>query len=234
MSKAAPPFAGFSPAALAFLADLEAHNDQAWFKAHKKVYDAELVAPAKAFVVAVGERLRALAPAIRAEPRVNGSIFRINRDTRFSADKTPYKPHLDLWFWEGEDRSWACSGFYFRLRPQSLHLGAGMHQFDKDVLAAYRQAVADDARGAALVEAIAAVEAHPGYRVEGSHYQRVPRGFPADHPRGELLKYNGLHSGREQALPAQIHGPELVDFCVGEWEKLLPLHRWMAAAARGR
>ena len=61
----------------------------------------------------VATPLRSIAPDIHAEPRVNGSIFRINRDIRFSKDKTPYKDHLDLWFWEG-NRKGAVSGFFLQ------------------------------------------------------------------------------------------------------------------------
>jgi uncharacterized protein (TIGR02453 family) len=91
-------FAGFPPEGLAFLEGLGRDNTKAYFDAHRATYESALLEPAKAFVVALGEELRArVSPGIRAEPRVNGSILRINRDTRFSADKTPYKDHLDLW-----------------------------------------------------------------------------------------------------------------------------------------
>jgi Conserved hypothetical protein (DUF2461) len=46
------------------------------------------------------------------EPRVSDSIMRINRDIRFSKDKSPYKDHLDLWFWTGDREGWDASGFF--------------------------------------------------------------------------------------------------------------------------
>jgi uncharacterized protein (TIGR02453 family) len=98
-------FAGFPPATLRFLGDLAENNTKAWFDEHRADYESNWVAPAKAFVSAAGEALTDLAPRIEAQPRVNGSIFRVNRDTRFSKDKSPYKDHLDFWFWEGERRS---------------------------------------------------------------------------------------------------------------------------------
>jgi uncharacterized protein (DUF2461 family) len=55
---------------------------------------------------------------------VLGSIFRINRDTRFSKDKRPYKDHLDFWFWEG-DRKAASSGLFARVSPDGVIVGAG-------------------------------------------------------------------------------------------------------------
>ena len=68
-------------------------------------------------------------PGIATEARVNGSIFRINRDTRFSKDKTPYKDHLDFWFWEGQ-RKTALSGLFLRIAPAAVTVGAGAHGFD--------------------------------------------------------------------------------------------------------
>jgi uncharacterized protein (DUF2461 family) len=60
---------------------------------------------------------------MHAEPKVFGSILAINRDTRFSADKT----HLELWFWQGgAGQSRERPGNFFRLTPESLILGAGM------------------------------------------------------------------------------------------------------------
>jgi uncharacterized protein (TIGR02453 family) len=104
-------FGGFPKETLAFLSDIREHNNKPWFEEHRAEYERYFLEPAKAFVVAAGDRLQEIVPIIRAEPRVLGSIIRINRDTRFSPDKRPYKDHLDLWFWEG-DRKAAASGFY--------------------------------------------------------------------------------------------------------------------------
>jgi hypothetical protein len=91
-------------------------------------YGAYWLAPAKAFAVAAGELLAGLAPGIRAEPRVLGSIFRNNRDTRCASGPRPYKDHIDFWFREG-DRRRAVSGFFARLTPELVGVGA-CHGFD--------------------------------------------------------------------------------------------------------
>ena len=92
----------FPQETVAFLTDLRAHNEKAWFEANRARYDSGFIEPAKAFVEAIGPELNDLVPRIHAEPSVGGSIFRINRDIRFSSDKRPYKDHLDFWFWEGD------------------------------------------------------------------------------------------------------------------------------------
>src|SRR5919206_86901 len=131
MSTTTTTFAGFPSEGLELLAGLAANNTRGYFDAHSDVYESALLAPAKAFVVALGEQLQArVSPGLRAEPRINGSILRINRDTRFTTDKRPYKEHLDLWFWEGEGPSREHPGYFIRVRPETVALGAGMHRFD--------------------------------------------------------------------------------------------------------
>ena len=98
------PFTGFPPETFAFLTGLIQNNTKQWFDDHRSDYDQYWVEPAKDFVAGIGPKLRAFAPNVNFEPKINGSIFRINRDVRFSNNKRPYKTTLDLWFWEGEKR----------------------------------------------------------------------------------------------------------------------------------
>jgi len=128
-------FAGFPREGLEFLEGLAKDNTREYFDIHRDTYQSALLQPAKDFVVALGEELQArVAPGIRAEPRINGSILRINRDTRFSADKRPYKEHVDFWFWEGGAPSRERPGLFMRLRPATVTLGAGMHRFEPPTL----------------------------------------------------------------------------------------------------
>ena len=221
-------FDGFTKETISFLAGLSKHNDKTWFDAHRADYDAHLLEPAKAFVVALAPKLRAIDARLHAEPRVNGSIFRINRDTRFSKDKTPYKDHLDLWFWSGKQKGWDCSGFYFRLTPKLLVLGAGMHDFTPPVLAKYRKAVLDDKKGKRLVE-IQRSLAKAGYRFGGEKYKRPPRGVDESHPRVALLKYGALFTGWEGKHPKELFTKRAVDFVIGHYKTLAPVHEWLEA-----
>lgn len=77
-------FGGFPPQSVAFLAGIREHNERTWFEAHRAEYDTYYVAVGREFVLAAVGRLQELFPGIRAEPKVLGSIGRINRDTRFS------------------------------------------------------------------------------------------------------------------------------------------------------
>ena len=224
-------FKGFGPATTGFLAGLSADNTKDWFEAHRADYDAHYIEPAKDFITAIGPGLRAIAPGVQAVPKVNGSIFRINRDVRFSKDKTPYKDHLDLWFWEGE-RKTAVSGFFFRLTKDALILGAGAHMMGPDRLKAWRAAVADPGARAGLIGAVEAVEA-AGLPLNGSTYKRPPQGWVATGDRGDaLVLHSAVYTDATGPHPASLGTAGFVDHCLGVFERAAPLHRWLVGTLR--
>jgi uncharacterized protein (TIGR02453 family) len=219
-------FQGFSPQAIKFWRDLTRHNNRAWFEENKTLYQREVLEPSRALVSAMGGPLKKLAPLVNAEPKVNQSLFRIYRDVRFSKDKSPYKTHLGLWWWEGPGPRMECSGFYFQLEPPTVMLAVGMHRFPKFLLPAYRQAVADDKLGRALERAVKKVR-QAGYEVGGQGYKRVPRGFDPEHPRGELLKHDGLWAAYETDIPEEIHTADFPAWCLPHFRAMAPLHQWL-------
>lgn len=220
-------FSGFGPDTRKFLKGLERNNDKEWFEAHRDDYKAHYVAPALEFIAAMGDKLTAVDPDISALPKVNGSLFRINRDIRFSKDKTPYKPHIDLWFWHGADKKAGYSGFFFRMHHDRLLLGAGIHGFEKAALASFREAVAGDP-GAELAK-ITAKLAKAGYDVGGESYKKVPRGYDPEHPRADLLRHGAMHAGIEMKMPAEAASAKLTTLALRHYRKLAPLHHWLVA-----
>lgn len=224
-------FQGFRPEALGFLAALGENNHRHWFQAHRDEYDRFLLEPARDFVDAIGVELDRFAPGVHADPRINGSIMRINRDTRFSRDKRPYKDHLDLWFWQGDGPSRASPGYWFRLTPQSLILGAGKHRFEPGLLDRYRDAVADPERGRALQDAVREVES-AGYDVGGRRYKRLPRGYEVPAERADLLLHDGLYAGIEQPVPPETATPGFPAFCARHYSRLGPLQDWLLALTK--
>ncbi|MCB9663728.1 MAG: DUF2461 domain-containing protein [Alphaproteobacteria bacterium] len=217
-------FPGFPADLQPFLADLAAHNDRAWFAAHRARYEQALLEPAKAFVTAMLEPLAAFDPPVHGAPQVNGSIFRIARDTRFSADKTPYKTNAAFHFWHGDDKKSGAS-FYLGIEPDGVHAGAGAFAIPKERIGRYRDAVAGP-RGVALAEAVDALRAQ-GWTTGGEATVRVPRGFDPDHPRAELLKHKGFYVVRELDLGEALHGPQVVDHVIEGFRAAAPVARWL-------
>lgn len=221
-------YGGFPRETVAFLAGLREHNERAWFEAHRAEYDVFYVGAARDFVLAAAERLHEISPGLRGEPKVLGSIGRINRDTRFSPDKRPYKDHLGIGFWEGE-RKRSPSGLFLRITPETCGVGLGAPPFDKPRLAAFRAAAADTVHGPDLVEAVAQVEA-AGYRVLGEEFKRTPAGYGGlDPSRERLLRFSALWSVKEP-IGDWLFGPEALERALGYWRAMAPLHRWLIAA----
>ena len=194
-------FAGFTHEALQFLADLAANNERAWFAPRKTDYERLLKHPLEALCVELGERFAARNIPLVADPA--HSPFRIYRDTRFSKDKSPYKPYVSASFpWRD-----GGPGGYFSLRPGEIYLGGGLWHPDPAVLAAWRAAVAT------RPEEIHAALEDPGFvaafgQVEGDRLKRTPAGFPSDHPDAALLKLKDVTFHRRlsdaQALSAGL------------------------------
>ena len=220
-------FEGFPPQVLQFYAQLRENNRKEWFEKRRSDFEEYSLQPARAFVEAMGQRLSLLVPHIQADPRVNRSLFRIYRDTRFSKDKTPFKTHLAIWMWEGRRKRMECSGFYFHLEPERVMVGIGIYAFPKPHLKAYRQAVGRDDAGEEL--SVIAKELNAlGYSLAGHKmYKRVPHGFRTDHPRAGLLLHGGLYASTDSKPFKALHSAQLLDWCFEHYHAMLPLHRWL-------
>ncbi len=221
-------FAGFSRHTPAFFAELAKNNTKLWFDEHRDDFQSYVMTPAQLFVEAMGSRLGKLVPDIIADPRVNRSLFRLNRDVRFSNDKTPYKTHLAFWFWEGGRPRMENSGFYFHIESDSIMTGSGLYFFPKPLLEAYRRSVVHPVYGRELVEAINAVRSKPGYDVWGKHYKKVPAGFDPKHENSELLLYDGMTAFLEEPIPDELFSEKIVDFVYERFEQMAPIERWVA------
>lgn len=223
-------FQGFPVEGLQFLKDLGSNNNKEWFDAHKKTFVRTLQEPAQMFVEELGQRLQTISDGIRYDTRTNGSgsLMRINRDVRFSEDKTPYKTNISMMFWEGPGKKTEHPAFGFQFQANEGGSMAGIFGFPKPMLEVYRQAVLDDELGEALLEAVQQIEsAGEGYVVHGQHFKRVPRGYPADHPRAEWLKFAGLYTHAPQITVEQLTAPNLVDVCYELCVKMAPIQRWL-------
>jgi uncharacterized protein (TIGR02453 family) len=218
-------FTGFGDPTIRFLKNLGRNNNRDWFQAHRAAYEDDLLEPALAFIEAIGPLLGRFSPGVHAEPRIGGSLMRINRDIRFSPDKRPYKDHLDMMFRCGEAKT--SPGYWFRLTTSELTLGAGMHMLDKPELDRYRKAVDADVPGTALNKAVTKVE-NAGYELGGGeHYKRVPSGFPPDHPRATLLRHNGIYVGTLMEVPPEAKAATFPAFCARHYKKMLPVVDWL-------
>ena len=198
-------FAGFSRDAIQFLADLALHNERSWFQPRKGDYERLLKEPLASLCSALGERFESAGLPLHADP--SKSPFRIYRDVRFSADKSPYKTAASASFpWAGEGGG---VGAYFQFQPGEMFAGGGMWHPEPAQLAAWRRAVDTDLAGvqAALQDPVFVAVFG---RVSGDSLKRVPKGFASDHPGADLLTLKDVTYGRRLSDDEAL-SPELPD-----------------------
>jgi uncharacterized protein (TIGR02453 family) len=222
-------FTGFPQAGLEFLTDLAAHNERAWFEAHKKAYQEMLLEPAQAFVVALGVKLQALSSDIHYDTRTDGRgvLMRIHRDIRFGRDKTPYNTHLRGLFWEGNHKKNESPAFGFQTDATGMSLMTGMFRFTPAMLEVYRDAVINDRLGSELEDVVASLCRLETYEIGGEQYKRVPSGYDPNHRRADFLRYGGLYVFSPRIPASDVLTPALVDTCYTHFVSMVPLYHWL-------
>lgn len=176
-------FPGFPPEALTFLRGLKRNNRREWFQPRKEVFETTLKTPMIQLVEAINAELLDFAPDHISDPKK--AVYRIYRDTRFSADKTPYKTHLAAVFPHRGLEKHSSAGFYFHVTEKSVGIAAGAYQPGPDELRAIRSWFA--ANHAAFRKASRQPQKLLG-KLTGSSVTRMPKGFDAGHPAQDLIQ----------------------------------------------
>jgi uncharacterized protein (DUF2461 family) len=128
--------------------------------------------------------------------------------------------------WQGTAKRMENPGYYFHIEPGKYMCGAGLYMFPKDIMDLYRKAVIDEKLGPELETVIRKVE-QKGYYVGERKYKRVPRDYPPDHPRGELLKYGGMYALEEGPIPDWIFSERITDELMKRFSDMKPVQDWM-------
>ncbi|MFE9328714.1 DUF2461 domain-containing protein [Nocardia sp. NPDC052278] len=200
-------FAGWTAAAVAFYAGLEQNNSTTYWSAHLTTYQSEVLGPLEQLLAEIED----LGP---------GRIYRPRRDTRFSVDKTPYKTA-------------ACAALHnggiIQISSRGLAVGAGWQTMAPDQLKRFRARVADEVAGRDLQEVVVTLR-NSGIELEpGNQLVRIPSGYPADHPRAELLRRKDLFVWHEWPVEPWLATADAKTRIVEFLTTSRPLDSWLAA-----
>jgi uncharacterized protein (TIGR02453 family) len=213
----------FTPRTLSFLRSLKRHNDREWFRARKDDYERHVRGPMAAVVEQLASDFRKFAPELIASPKQ--SLYRIYRDTRFSADKRPLKTHAAASFpWRGLPRHQGA-GLYFEIATDWVWIGGGIWAPEPPLLLRVREHIAD------TWPELRTLVRKPAFRkklgeIGGDTLTRVPRGFPSDHPAAAYLTHYRFVAGRE--LPAAFAcSREFYPTLVDTFKTVMPLVRFL-------
>jgi len=182
-------FQGWPESALDFFEGLERETTKAYWTAHRQVYDQAVLEP----MTQLTDELTAEYGPVK--------ILRPYRDIRFSADKSPYRTEIAA----------MVGSAYIRLSAAGLAAGNGRFHLTPDQLDRYRRSVADEASGANLATITAALAGQGIMLISHAMLKSAPRGYPADHPRLDLLRHKGLAAYREWPVEAWLATPAAAD-----------------------
>jgi uncharacterized protein (TIGR02453 family) len=227
-----PAFPGFPPDAIDFLKALEKNNRREWFQPRKHIYDEKVKQPMLDLVGRITTAMLKFAPDYTGEPEK--AIYRIYLDTRFSKDKTPYKTHIAAIFHRRGLEKHGGGGLYFAVSTKEVEVAGGIYMPSPETLLAVRNHIAakhDDFRvliGSRSLRRLLG-------EMHGDQLSRPPKGFPADHPAADLLRYKQFlfYVSLDPALATQ---PALEKEVLQRFKALMPvlefLNRPLAGAAR--
>jgi uncharacterized protein (TIGR02453 family) len=203
------PPGGIPFAALDFYEDLEADNSKAWWTAHQDVYQEQVRAPLAALVALL-------------EPEFGtAKVFRPYRDVRFARDKSPYKTNQGVVFQQP-----GRAGVYLHVDAAGLFVAGGRWELSSAEVSRYRTLVADDRTGEQLGSALAALRRR-GFAVRDPELQRVPSGFPRDHPRAELLRRKSVTMSKRFGAPDWLPTPRTATEVRKAWRTMTPVLDWL-------
>ncbi|HWZ67415.1 MAG TPA: TIGR02453 family protein [Stellaceae bacterium] len=220
-------FAGFRPAAFAFLNELRDNNDPGWFKPRKALYEAEVLGPFGDLITAVGATLRKTGAPLVGDPR--RGIFRIYRDVRFSPDKRLYKTHAGAVLTRSGGRR-DPGVLYIHVAPGESMVAAGFWHPEPALLARLRRAVLDDPDGfLAIASRLAAADCPLS---SDERLSRPPRGFEAAKgtPVAEYVGWKSF-TAHHPLSDAEMQSPAVVDRIADFANLVMPLLEWGWAAA---
>jgi uncharacterized protein (TIGR02453 family) len=228
MPAAMQKFSGFPADFFRFFEELALNNNRPWFNENKTRYHESVVSPISEFIVRMAPRLKAISPHYIADPRPHrGSMFRIYRDTRFSADKSPYKTHAGVQFRHMAGKDAHAPGFYLQLAPDGLFFGGGIWRPPNPQLNRIRAFMVDNARTWSRIRNASGVKDAGGIR--GDRLKRPPRGFGADHPHVEDLKLKSLYVMTE-APASDALSADFIDQVAAAFRRAAPLNRFVCDA----
>lgn len=171
---------------LDFLSQLKLNNNREWFQENKKWYES-VKKEMESFVTGMITTISALDPSVQT-PAMKDCMFRIYRDVRFGADKSPYKTNMGAFIAKGGRKS-SFPGYYFHFEPGACMLAAGVYQPEPDTLKLIRNEVYF--RSAELKEIMEkpSFKKHFDQLGDFDKMKKAPKDFPADFPDIDLLKY---------------------------------------------
>ncbi len=211
---------------LAFFKDLAANNHKEWFDDNRKRYEKSVKEPFKKFISDLISESQKLDPEIDIE--VKDAIFRINRDIRFSKDKSPYKLDRSAIISSAGRKDHSVPGFYISLGPEKTSIGGGAYFLKPEQLSAVRQHIAHNPRE---FEKLMRDRKFRGYfgEIQGEENKRLPKELQ-DAADDQPLLYKKQFYFMKADDPEIILKDDLMGYTIDHFKAALPVQQFLKNA----
>ncbi|OGU42577.1 MAG: hypothetical protein A2X61_17105 [Ignavibacteria bacterium GWB2_35_12] len=226
-------YKGFTPEVRKFYQELEKNNNKEWFQANKARYEEIVREPAKELVYEMGLRFAKSGLPYYADPKK--SLFRVNRDIRFSANKDPYKTNFGVLFpfnfpYEAS-KAVEVPGLYFHIEAKESFIAGGLHMPSSDKLKELRELIAGDWKELFKIVNQKKFKAEFPIIFAEDTLKNMPRGYEPDHPAAEWLKMKGYTVGINLEFK-EVYGPKLADILERKGKVIAPFLEFLGNAGK--
>lgn len=209
-----------------FLSELKSNNTKEWFDRHRHTYET-IKSSFESFVeMLIGEI--SVFDKDAAQTDAKSSIFRINRDTRFSPNKEPYKTNLGAFIAKGGRKS-TFAGYYVHVEPGECMFAGGIYMPAPPVLKAIRLEIYENPEEFEAIITNPVFAGYFGNGLVGEKLKSAPQGFPKDFPYLDLLKYKNYTVARMVADKVLIDGDSLRQAC-DTFQAMAPFNQFLNQA----
>jgi uncharacterized protein (TIGR02453 family) len=205
---------------LNFLSENQRQNSRAWFAEHQTEYIQYVLAPLQELVIKLAPAMLSIDPLLIAEPRVDRSISRIYRDTRFSRDKSLYRDVMWLVFIRDKKLYHGLPAYYFEISPGGCRYGMGYYQADAASMTSLRHLIIN--RSKHFNKAWRCYQKQSIFKIEGDDYKRSK--YP-DQPKNlrAWLDKKSLHFTCHSADFNLLFSAQLADRLIEDFLLIQPL-----------
>jgi uncharacterized protein (TIGR02453 family) len=213
---------------LQFLTELSQNNHKEWFEAHRTRYQGLRDKFTETMTSLHQNLLQFDNDMAKVNPK--GSLFRINRDIRFSKDKTPYKIHFSSYFAEGGTQS-ELAGYYVHIQPNNSFVGGGIYAPMSNEVKKIRQEIDYN------TDEFLAIVNHKDFQqyfgvLQGESLKNIPKEYDKTHPLGNYLKLKGFFVMTNLAEKL-VYSEEFIPQISEIFKAMYPLNSFLNRAVKG-
>lgn len=215
-------FSGFSPSTLDFLRELKANNNRAWFAEHRSEYLKHLANPLKNLTASLLPMILELDPEIVPSP--GRHIARINRDVRFSNDKSPYWTNPWFAFRRPLENWYRAPTWFFEIHETGYSYGMNVYKPYAETMRRFREKIDDDPDR--FLDAVAFLKRSRSFKLETEKYKRE---HPCPHPKSIVPWYQSkdIEVVRRRKIDRLLFSPQLVDTMLDGFVRMKPLYDYL-------